>query len=125
MKYTISLFLVVLFALNACGLPSVQENRYTMDTFEPTTNVAILQSWPRDRKYIEIGDLEVSAGHKANDALLEKAKEMGADAIIIEPVHRHSQVSVPIDAEMGQGGSSGFRTVTLDSVRVIAIKFQP
>ena len=125
MKYTISLLLVVLFALNACGLPSVQENRYTMDTYEPTTNVAILQSWPRDRKYIEIGDLEVSAGPQANDALLDKAKEMGADAIVIEPVHRHSQVSVPIDAQMGQGASSSFRSVTLNSVRAIAIKFQP
>jgi hypothetical protein len=121
MRYKLCLFLVVLFALTACGLPSVQENRYTMDTYEPTTNVAILQTWPQDRKYIEIADLEVRAGDQVYDALLDKAKEMGADAIVIEPVHRHSQVYVPID----KGASSAFRSVTLDSVRAIAIKFQP
>jgi hypothetical protein len=115
----------VLFSLISCGLPLVEVEKYTMDTFEPTTNVAILQTWPQDRKYIEIADLEVRAGDQAYDALLDKAKEMGADAIVIEPVHRHSQVYVPIDAQMGKGASSGFRSVTLDSVRAIAIKFQP
>lgn len=120
MWYKLSLFLVVLFALIACGLPSVQEERYTMDTFEPTTNVAILNSWPLDRKYIQIASLEVSAGAKANDALLNKAKELGADAIVMEPVHRHSRVYVPIDAK-----NASSRSVTLNSVRAIAIKFEP
>jgi len=119
MRYKLSL-LVVLFALTACGLPSVQAVRYTMDTFEPTTNVEVLQTWPRDRKYIEIAELEVSAGDQANNALLDKAKEMGADAIVIEPAHRHGQAYVPIG-----GALSESRAVTLNSVRAIAIKFEP
>ena len=125
MRYTSSLLLVVLFALTACGLPSVQEVRYTMDTYEPTTNVEVLQTWPRDRNYIEIAELEVSAGDQANNALLDEAKKMGADAIVIGPIHKHSKVYVPIDAGLINGTSSGFRSVSLDSVRAIAIKFQP
>jgi hypothetical protein len=121
MRYTLSLLLVVLFSLTACGLPSVQVVRYTMDTFEPTTKVKVLQTWPQDRKYIQIGELEVSAGDQANNALLDKAKEMGADAIVIEPAHQHGKVYVPINA----GFSGGYRNITLESVRVIAIKFEP
>jgi hypothetical protein len=125
MRHTIILLLVVLFALTACGLPSVQEVRYTMDTYEPTTKVEVLQTWPRDRNYIEIAELEVSAGHQANNALLDEAKKMGADAIVIGPTHQHSKVYVPIDAGLINGTSSGFRSVSLEGVRAIAIKFQP
>lgn len=120
MRY-ILILLIVHFALTACGLPTVREVRYTMDTFEPTAKVDVLQTWPQDRKYIEIAELEVSAGDQANNALLDKAKEIGADAIVIEPVHRHSQAYVPIDAAF----NGGDRGVILDSVRAIAIKFKP
>ncbi len=125
MKSASSLLLVVFFALTACGVPPVQVNRYTMDIYEPTANVEILHTWPLNSKYIEIADLEVNAGgDRANDALLDKAMEIGADAIVIEPVHLHSQVYVPIDAEMQNGVSPRFRKVALNSVRAIAIKFQ-
>jgi hypothetical protein len=99
--------------------------RYTSDTFEPTANVEVLQTWPRDRKYLEIAELEVSAGAKANNALLDKAKEMGADAIVIGPPHRHSQVQVPIGGTISDGPAGSFRGVPLNSVRAVAIKYQP
>ncbi len=124
MKYLLSL-LVALFALTACGLPSVKETRYTMDAFEPTANVEFLQTWPRDRKYIEIAELEVGAGDQANKALLDKAKEIGADAIVVGPVHRHGPVHVPINGELLDGPAGSYRGITLDSVRAVAIKFEP
>ena len=119
MRYKLSL-LVVFFALTACGLPSVHDVRYTIDTYEPTTNVEVLRTWPLDRKYIEIAELEVSAGDQANNALLEEAKEIGADAILIEPPHIHSRVSVPIGNSINE-----VRSVTFTSIRAIAIKFVP
>jgi hypothetical protein len=124
MNYILSL-LVALFALTACGLPSVRETRYTMDTFEPTVNVEVLQTWPRDRKYIEIAEFEVGVDDQANNALLDKAKAIGADAIVIGPVHRHGQVYVPINGELLDGPAGGYRGIVLDSVRAIAIKFAP
>ncbi|WP_020160765.1 MULTISPECIES: hypothetical protein [Methylobacter] len=123
MKYA-SVLLVVFFSLAACGPPTVQEVRYTRDTFEPTANVEVLDTWPRDRKYRQIAELEVSAGDHANDALVEKAREMGADAIVIGPAFQHSQVHVPIDSAIN-GASRSYRAVPLNRVRGIAIKFEP
>ncbi|MGZ4976851.1 MAG: hypothetical protein ACXV8O_06835 [Methylobacter sp.] len=124
MKYLLSL-LVALFALTACGLPAVKETRYTMDTFEPTANVEVLQTWPRDRKYIEIAELEVSVGDQANNALLDKAREIGADAIVVGSVHRRGSVYVPIDGELLDGPAGSYRGITMDSVRAVALKFEP
>jgi len=125
MRYKLIL-LIILFSLFACsGLPSVREMRYTMDTFEPTANAEVLQTWPRDRKYLEIAELEVSAGSKANNALLERAKEIGADAIVIGPPHQHGQVHVPIGGTISDGPAGSFRGVPLNSVRAVAIKYQP
>ncbi|MGZ4970820.1 MAG: hypothetical protein ACXWFX_07175 [Methylobacter sp.] len=124
MKYILSL-LVALFTLTACGLPAVKETRYTMNNFGPTANVEVLQTWPRDRKYIEIAELEVSASDQANNALLDKAREIGADAIVVGPVHRRGPVYVPIDGELLDGPAGSYRGITLDSVRVVAIKFEP
>jgi len=115
----------MLCSLLACGLPTVQEMRYTSDTFEPTATVEVLQTWPRDRKYLEIAELEVSASAKANNALVDKAKEMGADAIVIGPTHQHGQVHVPIGGTISDGPAGSFRGVPLNSVRAVAIKYQP
>jgi len=124
MRYQLIL-LIMLCSLSACGLPTVQEMRYTSDTFEPTATVEVLQTWPRDRKYLEIAELEVSASAKANNALVDKAKEMGADAIVIGPTHQHGQVHVPIGGTISDGPAGSFRGVPLNSVRAVAIKYQP
>jgi len=125
MRYQLIL-LIMLCSLLACSsLPTVQEMRYTSDTFEPTVNVEVLQTWPRDRKYLEIAELEVAAGAKANNALRDKAMEMGADAIVVGPPHRHGQVQVPIGGTISDGPAGSFRGVPLNSVRAVAIKYQP
>jgi hypothetical protein len=125
MRYRLIL-LIILFSLFACGgLPTVREMRYTSDTFEPTANVEVLQTWPRDRKYLEIAELEVAAGAKANNALRDKAMEMGADAIVVGPPHQHGQVHVPIGGTISDGPAGSFRGVPLNSVRAVAIKYQP
>jgi hypothetical protein len=124
MRYRLIL-LIMIFSLFACGHPTVREMRYTSDTFEPTANVEFLQTWPRDRKYLEIAELEVSAGSRANNALLDKAREIGADAIVIGPPHQHGQVHVPIGGTISDGPAGSFRSVPLTSVRAVAIKYQP
>jgi hypothetical protein len=125
MRYQLIL-LIILCSLFACGgLPSVRETRYTSDIFEPTANIEVLQTWPRDRKYLEMAELEVAAGTKANDALRDKAMEMGADAIVVGPAHRHGQVQVPIGGTISDGPAGSFRGVPLNRVRAVAIKYQP
>lgn len=123
MRYTLTL-LVVLFVLTACSQPQVREVKYTMDTFEPTADVEVLNTWPRDRKYFAIGELEVSTSDQANNALVRKARQMGADAIVVGPTRERSQVYVPIDSPLNTNSTS-FRGVSLNSVRAIAIKYEP
>jgi len=123
MRYTLIL-LGVIFALTACSLPQVREVRYISDTFEPTDKVEFLNTWPRERKYFAIGELEVSAGKHANNALLSKAREMGADAIVVGPAYERSQVYVPIESPSNTTSSS-YRGVPLNNVRAIAIKYEP
>jgi hypothetical protein len=123
MRYTLTL-LVVLFVLTACSQPQVREVKYTMDTFEPTADVEVLSTWPRDRKYFAIGELEVSTSDQANNALVRKARQMGADAIVVGPTRERSQVYVPIDSPLN-ANSVSFRGVSLNSVRAIAIKYEP
>lgn len=123
MRYTLTL-LVVLFVLTACSQPQVREVKYTMDTFEPTADVEVLNTWPCDRKYFAIGELEVSTSDQANNALVRKARQMGADAIVLGPVRERSQVYVPIDSPLNTNSTS-FRGVSLNSVRAIAIKYEP
>ncbi|WP_155920533.1 hypothetical protein [Methylobacter luteus] len=95
-----------------------------MDTFEPTADVEVLNTWPRDRKYFAIGELEVSTSDQANNALVRKARQMGADAIVLGPARERSQVYVPIDSPLNTNSVS-FRGVSLNSVRAIAIKYEP
>jgi uncharacterized protein YigA (DUF484 family) len=56
-------------------------------SFPPTTDVEVLRTKPADRPYIELGEIRLQL-KKSNedDAILvlkEKAKEVGADAIVI------------------------------------------
>lgn len=116
----ILIVLTIAIMLTACGLPSVKEVRYITDTFEPTEQVEVLYTWPHDRKYIAISKLEVRAGDYAEEALTAKAKEIGADAIVMGPIQRHGRVEVPID-----GNGKTTCRVTLDCVPAIAIKYRP
>ena len=110
----------IIFILASCSFPPVQEVRFITKTYEPTDHVEVLYSWPHDRNYIKISELEVSAGDHAEDSLIDKAKEIGADAIVIGAPHRHSQVYVPINGKIISD-----RAVAFESIRAIAIKYKP
>jgi len=75
-----------LSVLVACA-PTARFARYMDSSFPPTTDVEVLRTKPADRPYIELGEIRLQL-KKSNedDAILvlkEKAKEVGADAIVI------------------------------------------
>jgi uncharacterized protein YigA (DUF484 family) len=75
-----------LSALVACA-PTARFARYTDSSFSSTTDVEVLRTKPADRPYIELGEIRLQL-KKSNedDAILvlkEKAKEVGADAMVI------------------------------------------
>ena len=87
-KYLI-ICIIIIFQFG-CG-PSVTFIKYTENNFNPTTSVDVIRIKPIDRKFTELGELLVRITkdiilNNEEEAVLqlkEKAKEIGADAIII------------------------------------------
>lgn len=83
------IFISVLF-LFGCS-PSVDFMRYTEEVYQPTSSVEVLRSRPVEKEYLELGELSIrikkgllfNNQEEAVFKLKEKAKEIGANAIII------------------------------------------
>ena len=92
--------LIVSTALISCATqPHVKTMRYTTDSFEPTNKVEVIQTKPVGRDYVEIGEVSIrlkrSTEENAVAYLVEKAKDLGADAIIIIGERSRGAVAIP------------------------------
>jgi hypothetical protein len=88
--------------LVACAptAPTARFARYTDSSFPSTTEIEVLRTKPADRPYIELGEIRLQL-KKSNedDAILvlkEKAKEVGADAIVILGEESRGAVILPM-----------------------------
>ncbi len=117
-------YLLVLLMLGGCAAPRVHEHLFTERKFAPTTQVETLISWPKDRKYQKIAEFEITEGIAHSDraileAFVEKAKAMGADAIVwgARPGQGSTQVPVvgPVDMSVNVDVKN----------RAVAIKYLP
>jgi len=81
MKKIILMFFLVL-AIFRCT-PSVDFMRYNEEIYPPTSIIEVIRNKPVERDFVEIGELSVESEEDAILLLKEKAKEIGADAIII------------------------------------------
>lgn len=95
---------------------SVDYLRYTDQTFEPTKEVEIFQTKPPEKDYIELGILSVEAGDDAIIDLKNKAREIGANAIIILGEKNKGTVAVPI-GNMAYG-------VPVNELEAVAIRYK-
>lgn len=83
------IYILIIFQIS-CG-PSVNFMKYTEKKYNPTTSVDVIRKKTIDRKFTELGELSVRITKdlifnnegEAVIQLKEKAKEIGADAIII------------------------------------------
>ena len=93
--------LIVCLSLVLCACaPSARFARYTEVSYPPTSDVEVLRTKPADRPYVELGEIRLRI-KKSNedDAILvlkEKAKEVGADAIVILGKESRGTAIVPI-----------------------------
>jgi len=95
MKYGI--LLVCLTTILVGCSPSVRVIRYNNKVYTTTTAVDVFRTKPPDRRYDEIGELEVKSKYDdAVELLVEKAKEIGADAIILMGDRQSGALAVPI-----------------------------
>lgn len=100
---TINLIIILVISLFLSAWYSVDFIKYSEETYSATTSVDVFRNKPVDREYIELGELSlrVKKGIFSNQEsvvlkLKEKAKEIGADAIIILGEESEGSVIVPI-----------------------------
>jgi|SRR5690554_2977710 len=122
MKIIVYLITLSTVFLISCS-PSVNFMKYSEDNYPPTNSVEVLRSKPVEKEFIELGELslQVKKGIFSNQEeavlkLKEKAKEIGADAIIILGEESEGSVIVPI----GQL----YTSVDKRFIKAIAIKYK-
>lgn len=123
MKY--SLIIICLAALLSACAPPVNEIPYTAQTFPPTTEVDVLETEPAEQAYIRIAELEVNVTNYPDEALeliLDKAREVGADAVIVHGVKDKGILEVPIAGSFVRQTSTA--RIPLRTLRATAIKYK-
>ncbi len=97
-----SLLLIgIILGLAACApSSSVRFARYTEASYSPTADVEVLRTKPADRPYVELGELRLRVKKSNEDdailSLKQKAREIGADAIVILGEQTRGAVMVPV-----------------------------
>lgn len=122
MKIKIIILFSVIFTIYGCS-PSVNFMKYIEDNYPATNSVEVLRNKPVEKEYVELGELSlrVKKGLFSNQEeavlkLKEKAKEIGADAIIILGEDTEGNVIVPI--------GNLYTTVDKRYLKAIAIKYK-
>ncbi|MBN2267309.1 MAG: hypothetical protein JW725_03130 [Candidatus Babeliaceae bacterium] len=95
----LSIFIVFLVGCTVTQ-PQPKVMRYATEIFQPTNRIEIIHTKPVNRDYIEIGEVSIqlkkSTEENAEALLAEKAKELGANALIIIGERSKGAVVVPI-----------------------------
>jgi len=115
------IFYIFILSLLFIGCtPRAKVMRYTTMKFPPTHNIEIFRSKIINKDYIEIGEvyirLKKSTEENAIALLAEKAKEIGADAIIIMGERLKGIVSIP--------AGRAFVSFPVRELYAIAIKYK-
>lgn len=94
------LSIIAVLALSCAMQPRVKVMRYTAEIFPPTTQIEVLHTKPVTRDYMEIGEIAIrltkATEENAVVYLIGKAKELGADAIMIIGERSKGAVAMPI-----------------------------
>jgi hypothetical protein len=100
---SLAAIVITVLALIACAAtptaPTARFTRYTNADYPPTTEIEVLRTKPADRLYIELGEISLRlTKSNESDAILmlkEKAKEIGANAILILGEQTRGAVAFP------------------------------
>jgi hypothetical protein len=105
--------------LTACA-PQIRLMRYTSSDYPPTTNVEVLQIKPPNKQFKELGVLSVRLDKRTEENavlyLVERAREIGADAIVILGEVPAGAVAMPM-------GSLAV-AVPLRDLKALAIRYE-
>jgi hypothetical protein len=89
----------VIMLVACASTPTVSFMRYTEQAYPATQSVEVLRTKPVDRAYVELGELSVRVKKSTEESavlfLKEKAREVGADAIVVLGERSGGAVAVP------------------------------
>jgi len=120
MKKYVVIFVAFLFLVSCAPKPKINVMRYTTDSFRPTNHIDVLHTKPVEKDYMEIAEISIRLNKKTREYgvayLKEKAKQLGADAIILLGERSRGAVAVPV--------GSMLLAVPLKDICAIAIKYK-
>lgn len=120
-KFILIIFMLVLVA--GCAR-TVKYMKYTTDKYSPTTSIEVLRVKPITKNFIELGELKLRISKRNEEtavlSLKEKAKSIGADAIIILGENSGGAVAMPINT--GQGAM--YIVINKRYLKALAIKYK-
>jgi hypothetical protein len=90
-----ALLILLLPAIWCCREVAVRT--YTDTVYPPTQEIQVFRTAVPTRPYVELAELRTIAGdQRAIDALVQKAKELGADGLVILGEQAGDTVAVPV-----------------------------
>jgi len=102
MKCHYVLGIIIVIACQSGCTPRVSVQPYTVECYSPTANVEVLRTNPPNHSYIEIAELSIPIKKRTRDTavmrLIEEAKSIGADAIILLGENQTGAVPIPVGA---------------------------
>ena len=118
------MFFIILF-ICACS-PSVKFMKYSENIYTPTDSIEVLRNKPIEKNYIELGELSIKV--KSGDEnsvlrLVDKAKEIGANAIIILGESSEGETTFPVK-NFYTGQTMFYTSVEKMYLKAIAIKYK-
>lgn len=123
MKLNIVLIILTLLLLTGCAR-TVKYMAYTGQKYPPSTSVEVLRAKPISREFIELGELRLRISSRNEEtavlSLREKAKNIGADAIVILGESSGGAVAVPITS----GQNAMYSVVNKRYLNALAIKYK-
>ncbi|HYE34474.1 hypothetical protein [Methylocaldum sp.] len=122
MKYLLMTWMVL---LAGCA-PTLREVPYTWQVYPPTTHVDILDSRPEDKAFVEIAEITARADRDGVAAIVDRAKESGADAVLFGPPYHYGDVAILFAGGNIGGHLAGpISTVPMTRIRARLIKYLP
>ncbi len=106
--------------------PTLREEPLTGRIYTPTTEVEILDAWPEDRRVVEIAAITARADQDSVAAIVERAKAIGADAVVFGLPYRYGDVDILFaGGNIGGHLAGGINTVPIMRIHARLIKYLP
>jgi hypothetical protein len=102
----------------------LHEEPLTGRFYPATTRIDILDSWPENRAFVEIAEITARADQDSVAAIIDRAKEDGADAVLFGPPYHYGDVVILFAGGNIEGHlAGGINTVPMTRIRARLIKY--